>query len=297
MVIGADGHLGRYIAKECVMSGYHTIGTSIHSKDDLTNSPELLNMDITDQNEVDNILNNHVPDAVIQSTISTDPRYCEEHPDKAWSINAEGTFNVASSCKSRNIPLMYISTDLVFSGRKGSSYYEFDSPDPTSIYGMTKLEGERIVLDANHINPVVRVSSLYGPDMERKGKDTVSLCLEAFRSGRSIELYTDRIVSPTYTPNCAHVLLTMLINGARGVYHASGPDKMSEYDIGLAISKEMGFDPDLCRPINMSARDGLIRSEMNTSLDVQKTESEFQLQMLSLKDGLHEMLKHHPSDS
>ena len=156
---------------------------------------------MSDSAEVQKVLSDFSPELVLLPAAMTHVDNCERSPTLAWEVNAEGAMNVALTCRALGAKLLYVSTDYVFNGLKGTKYYEFETPDPVSVYGQTKLEGERVVLDADKHNLVCRVSVLYG--WNRRKDNFVTWMIKEMREGREVKLFDDQYVSPTYAPHCA----------------------------------------------------------------------------------------------
>jgi dTDP-4-dehydrorhamnose reductase len=284
LVIGGTGLLGQYLVLEGNAQGWDVIAT-YHDHDAQIGNKNLVHLDVRDEDEVRRTINELRPQLVILAGGMTDLDECETHPQEAWAVNAEGTLNVAATCKLASVPLMYISTDAVFSGQNTEPYYEFDSPDPLGIYAQTKLEGERLTLDADHRNMVCRVSTLYGWNRVTDKKNLVTWVVSELRAGRPVDLHADRRSNPTYAPHCAKALLTMFEKGGRGLYHASGRECFDRYEVGLKIAEAFGLDPSLCRK---ASSDDLPRPAPRGKylcLNVQKAEGEFDMRMLPLADG------------
>ncbi len=286
VVIGATGLLGQYLYSEAVSRGSEVVGTYL---DHAPAEGRYSSLDITDEREVSALLGDIRPSAVILAAALTSVDYCEHHPSEAWTVNAEGTLNVANACRAVGARLMYVSTDAVFNGQKGSRYYEFDTPDPQTIYGQTKLEGERLTMDADHHNIVARVSVLYGWSRLSIKENFVTWALNNLRSMRPLDLYEDVYSSPTYAPNCAQVLLDMLSGGARGVYHVAGPDCLSRYEMGQLVADTFDLDWTLCRRARAADLPEPRRRGGIGCLDSQKAEAEFGVRMVSFRDGLRAM--------
>ncbi|MDH7507809.1 MAG: dTDP-4-dehydrorhamnose reductase [Methanomassiliicoccales archaeon] len=289
-VIGASGLLGQYVVSEAGTKGHEVLGT-------FRNVPAQFEgvrtefLDITNHDQVESVLGKFEPDQVILSAAQTNVDLCEKNPSEAWSINAEGTLNVASFCQSIGAKLLYVSTDYVFNGMKKGRYSESDDPDPLGIYAQTKLEGERITLDSSSVNLVCRVSTLYGWNRVSKKRNFVTWVIESLRRGESISLFADQFVSPTYAPHCAHVLVSLLECGAHGIYHTSGPDCLSRYEIGLKVAEVFQLDNSLIRAISTKDSGLVARRPCYSCLDVEKVEEKLGFKMLSLIDGLRRMLQ------
>jgi dTDP-4-dehydrorhamnose reductase len=293
LVIGGTGLLGQYLVLEGNLRGWKVTST-YHDHDDKLSTASTVHMDVRDEDEVRRTINDLRPEAVILTGGMTDLDECETHPQEAWAVNAEGTLNVAATCKLADIPLMYISTDAVFNGEKDEHYFEFDTPDPMGIYGQTKLEGERLTLDADYRNIVCRISTLYGWNRQSDKLNFVTMILKELRAGRPVDLYADRRSAPTYAPHCAKVLLSMFEKGARGVYHTSGRECLDRYEAGLKVAEAFGLDPSLCRRASSDDVPRVARVGKNLCLSVQKAEGEFDLRMMTLEEGLRAMKETEP---
>lgn len=293
LVIGGTGLLGQYVVLEATGRGWAVTAT-YHDSDEKLGTANLVHLDVRDENEVRHTINDLRPDFVILAGGLTDLDYCETHPQDAWAVNAEGTLNVAASCKLANVPLMYISTDAIFNGEKGEHYYEFDTPDPQGIYAKTKLEGERLTVDADYRNIVCRIATLYGWNRLAEKPNFATWALGELRAGRPLDLYADRRSSPTYAPHCAKVLMTMIEHGARGIYHASGNECLDRYEMGLKVAEVFELDASLCRRSTSDESNTIARRGKNLCLSVQKTEGEFDLRMIKFEDGLRSMRSTEP---
>jgi dTDP-4-dehydrorhamnose reductase len=288
LVIGGTGLLGQYVVLEAAGRGWGVTAT-YHDMEEKLDTANLVQLDVRNEDEVHRTINDLRPDFVILAGGLTDLDHCETHPQDAWAVNAEGTLNVAAACKVVNVPLMYISTDAVFNGEKGEHYYEFDTPDPQNIYAKTKLEGERLTVDADYRNIVCRIATLYGWNRFAEKPNFVTWALGELRASRPLDLYTDRRSGPTYAPHCAKVLMAMIEKGARGIYHVSGHECLDRYEMGLKVAEVFELDAGLCRRATFDESKMIARRGKNLCLSVQKAEGEFDLRMIKFEDGLRAM--------
>lgn len=293
LIIGGTGLLGQYLVLEASQRGVDVIAT-YHDNDAKMGTKTLVHMDVRDEPEVNEVIRSAAPHAVVHTAGITDLDRCENNPREAWEVNAEGTYNVAAACKNAGIPLMYISTDAVFNGQKGERYYEFDTPDPLGIYAQTKLEAERLTLDADHRNTVARISLLYGWNRLSEKRTFVTWLIDELRAGRTVELFTDRHTTPTYAPNCAHVLLKMVLGGSRGIYHVAGADCVDRYEMGMTIANVFDLKCSLCKHGSMRSANLPARRGANLCLSSQKAEAEFDVRTMGFRDGLKAMRSTEP---
>jgi dTDP-4-dehydrorhamnose reductase len=196
---------------------------------------DLPEIDITDAAAVDELLDRLSAepgglDAIVNCAAWTDVDGAESKSDLAGAVNADGAGNLARSAARIDIPLLHISTDYVFDGvapldRDGRPrpYVESDPTGPTSVYGSTKLEGERQVLGASPRHLVVRTAGLYGVD----GRNFVDTMLRLAGERPAVQVVTDQIGSPTWAGHLAPAILGLLEREVSGLAHLTGGGEVS----------------------------------------------------------------------
>lgn len=296
-VIGASGLVGYHIIKEAESRGYDVLGTF------LTNDPEVTScssLDITDRDGVDDLLSRFQPEGVILAAAISDVDECERNPGMAWTINVEGTLNVAEVCVRLRCPLLFISSDYVFNGLKDFPYHEGDVPDPINIYGRTKLEGERLVLDASAQNIVCRVSVVFGWQGTSVRDNIVLKVLRRLRAGEEVSLFNDQWNTPTYAPETASLMLDLLAKDrgtismfegeGRGIFHLSGRKCVSRHELGMLVADVFGLDDNLIQPLSIKEAGMSGPRPTISCLSVAKAEAELNTSIASLREALEDML-------
>jgi dTDP-4-dehydrorhamnose reductase len=286
-IIGGSGLLGQYLVEEAVSRGHEVVSTYHGGK--ACPGARAMSLDITDQNAVESLIQTESPDRVFLSAAMTDVDDCERKPQKAFSINVEGTMNVAAVCKQSGAPLLYVSTDYVFNGLKGTKYYEFETPDPLSIYSKTKLEGERVTVDSSKRNVVCRVAVLYGWNRLSPKENFATWVIRSARAGKELSLFEDQFVTATYAPHCAKVLCEVSERGLKGVFHASGPDCLSRYQMGTIIADVFDLDGSLLKPSKMADAKFMAQRAENSCLNTENIEAQLDMSMMSFKAGIEDM--------
>ena len=193
LIIGAEGMLGHDLVE--VMSKNHEVSTTT-----------IDTMDITDINKTIETVKKKNPDVVIHAAAFTDVDGSESQADLAYKVNSLGTRNVAVACKETDSALVYICTDYVFDGTKGSPYYEYDQTNPLSVYGKTKLQGEAYIRDLLNKFYIVRTSWLYG----YHGPNFVTTMLKLAQTHDQISVVGDQIGSPTYTVDLSKAIAKLI---------------------------------------------------------------------------------------
>ena len=193
VLVGGKGMLGSDLVDACTRKGWVPVPLDL---------PEL---DITQASGLAEAL--PACDAVINCAAFTRVDDAEKERDLCWRINADGAGHVARACAARGLPLIHLSTDYVFNGRKGSAYLESDPVEPLNYYGASKLEGERQVLSALGGAVVVRTQSLFG----LRGRSFIRAILNQIQQGKtSLRVVADQVSSPTFTPHLADALLRLV---------------------------------------------------------------------------------------
>ncbi|MEI7474113.1 MAG: dTDP-4-dehydrorhamnose reductase [bacterium] len=207
LLTGANGMLGKDLTQVLIENDIEPILTDV--KD----------MDITDLNSVNETISAKKPDYVIHCAAYTNVDAAEDDKYTAYLINATGAEYIALATAKENIPLIYISTDYVFDGEKGSSYEITDKTNPINVYGASKLAGEVVVQQHNPQSYIARTSWLYG----QYGKNFVDTMISLSQKNSELKVVADQIGCPTWTVALSNALLDLIFYKKRyGVYHMCG---------------------------------------------------------------------------
>jgi dTDP-4-dehydrorhamnose reductase len=233
LLTGANGQLGQSLL--------HLPG-SVYPAEWI--ATDFADLDITNSQEVDDYVIRTAPDIILNCAAYTAVDQAEAEYQKAFRINSDGPENLAVSALSRNIPLIHVSTDYVFSGKSTRPYVETDEPDPETAYGRTKLSGERALLRTGGRIFIVRSSWLYS----EYGSNFFLTMLRLGQTKDSVEVVTDQVGSPTYAGDLAAGLMTIAGYGFRhpewtdgtGIYHFCNSGTASWYDLSQEIMKISG---------------------------------------------------------
>lgn len=223
-VTGVKGQLGHDVVGELEKRGMEAIGVDIDE------------MDITDASEVERVIKEAAPDAVIHCAAYTAVDAAEENESICRRVNADGPRNIAKVCKDLDIKMIYISTDYVFGGQGERPWEPEDERDPKSVYGRTKYEGELAVQELLEKYFIVRIAWVFGIN----GKNFVKTMLNLSRTHDTIRVVDDQFGSPTYTYDLARLLVDMVLTDKYGIYHATNEGICSWYDFACAIFREAG---------------------------------------------------------
>lgn len=193
LVTGAAGQVGRELVELALAQGLNVC--SFDSK----------GLDISDASAVAATIAAEQPDCVINAAAYTAVDRAESDSERAYQVNRDGVAHLARACRDADIPLLHISTDYVFNGEQTKPYVENDQPNPTSVYGASKLAGEEILATTWHKHVILRVSWVFG----RHGSNFVKTMLRVGREHDELNVVNDQFGAPTGAAAIAHVLLAI----------------------------------------------------------------------------------------
>lgn len=223
-VTGASGQLGFDVCLELERRGIEHKGVS---------SKEL---DIRDDMAVQRMLEEYRPDAVIHCAAYTQVDRAEDEPEQCFAVNALGTRNIAQACGAVGAKLLYISTDYVFPGTGQRPYEPEDETGPLSVYGKSKLEGEKAVKELLDRFFIVRISWAFGVN----GGNFIRTMLRFSETHDTVRVVGDQVGSPTYTADLALLLCDMIQTEKYGIYHATNEGFCSWAELAEAVFSAAG---------------------------------------------------------
>ena len=214
---------------------------------DFSTDPKI---DITDKESVDNFFQNDFAWLILFSAFTDVDGAEKQRGDKngtCWNINVRGVKNIVDACKSNNRKLIFISTDFVFDGK--SSPYSEDDPigpdlDKVSWYGITKVEGEKIVQRLKEFI-ILRISYPYRANFPQK-EDFAKSILRKYKEGSLYPMFTDQIITPTFIDDLAPAVSMLIRKDLKGVFHLCSPGPTNPYDFAkYLILTFTGKNPDI----------------------------------------------------
>lgn len=286
-VTGVCGQLGYDVMKELKKRGNQLMGSDIcpEPTEDMPYTPA----DITDKDSIGKAIKDFMPDAVVHCAAWTAVDKAEEEEEKVFAINGKGTENIADICKEIDAKLIYISTDYVFDG-KGETPWDPDCKDyaPLSVYGQSKLMGEKAVAQRLEKYFIVRIAWVFG----KNGNNFIKTMLKVGRTHPSVRVVNDQVGTPTYTPDLAVLLADMLETEKYGYYHATNQGGyISWYDFTKEIYAQAGLDTEVIPVTTKEYGISKAARPFNSRLDKSKlTRMGFE-QLPHWKDALERYLK------
>lgn len=223
VITGAGGMLGKALTS-CMESREHQVKGLPKEVLDVTNYAQVLET-----------LSAERPEIVIHGAAYTKVDQAESEPELAYLINAYGTENIAIACSKLGIQMLYVSTDYVFDGEQNRPYQPWDQTRPLSIYGKSKLAGERAVQQHLRQYYIVRTSWLYGPH----GRNFVDTIRQMATEGKPLRVVSDQFGSPTCTLTLSETIADLIAVGRWGIYHGTDGGVTNWFEFAREITRDL----------------------------------------------------------
>jgi len=230
LVTGAAGQLGVDLVAACEAQGDDVIGL------------DRSGLDVSDRSSVLGAVTALRPDAIVNTAAWTAVDACEGDADRAYRVNALGPRWLNEAAALTGSHLTHVSTDYVFDGTLDRPYQEWDAPNPPSVYGASKLAGEREVGPGGCI---IRTSWVCGAN----GNNMVKTILRLVDDQTSLSFVDDQRGCPTFTADLAPMVRHLALDRRSGVYHVTNGGAVSWFEFVREIVAEAGHDPAMVHPI------------------------------------------------
>lgn len=275
LVTGANGQLGRSIRDAVAGSPNEYIFTDV---DDI---------DITDPEAVSLAVSVNSFDAIVNCAAYTDVERAESQPEIARLINATAVGYLAQAAAKAGIPLIHVSTDYVFGGNLNNTPCSEDqTPNPTGVYGVTKLQGEQAIIESGCRYLIFRTAWLYS----EYGKNFVKTMLDLTSSKPRLNVVFDQCGTPTYAADLARAIVSVIdggfIDGNEGIYNYSDEGVCSWYDFTKAIARMAGNDSCDIQPCHSDEFPSKVVRPAYSVLDKTKFKDTFHLPVPYWTDSL-----------
>ena len=243
-------------------------------------------LDVTDLYTTKCCIEAEDPDVVLHCAAFTDVDEAESERKASFEVNSVGAHNVAEICRSVGARMVFFSTDYVFSGNESIPYSPNENPSPISLYGESKLAGEKNVIASGVDLLLIRTSWLYGA----VGRGFVPTVIKRAHEGRGLRLVADQIGSPTWAMNVARAAIDLVSYEASGIYHLSDAGETSWYEFGEQILSILGIKAKI-EPISSEAWGAPAARPRYSVLDSTKAEELLGRRMTPWREALKTFLK------
>ena len=288
LITGANGLLGQELV--AVLSRHPDFDVLATGRNDnlfaAGSSCGYTQLDITNQKAVKDLVGDFTPDVIVNCAAMTHVDHCENEKQLCWDVNVEAVEYLARTCKQHGAKLVHISTDFVFDGEHGP-YREGDRPNPVNFYGKSKLAAENAVRKAGLLNwAIVRTVLLFGTGKNMSRSNIILWIIDQLSKGQNIRIVDDQWRTPTYAPDLAMGIQKLVRYDKQGVYHLSGREFISIYDLALKVAAVFDLESSLIERANSRSFSQTAARPPITGFIILKAESEFGYRPRTIEQAL-----------
>lgn len=275
LVTGGNGLLGRKLTSLLESeNGYEFVSTNRST------------LDVTDIDQLRSAVTKFKPEVIINAAAMTQVDQCEQQREECWKQNVGSVKNLVDICGANRIHLIHVSTDFVFNGKEGP-LDETAVPEPVNFYGESKLEGERIILDSRIDAAIIRTVLVYGVTSDMSRSNIVLWVKKSLEEKKPIKVVNDQFRTPTLADDLAMGCLLAARKKAKGIYHISGEEMMTPYDIALKVAEYFKLDRSLITPVTDFVQPA--KRPLRTGFIVDKAKRDLGYKPHSFDEGLRSL--------
>ncbi|MEO6611498.1 MAG: SDR family oxidoreductase [Chitinophagaceae bacterium] len=292
LVTGANGFLGYYLAEQLLQKGYDVIATGKgESRLPFRAHPHFsyVPMDFTDPFAVHDVFASYQPGVVVHAGAMSKPDECEANQWKAYTTNVEATITLLLNAEEQSSFFIFLSTDFIFDGARGM-YSEEDDPNPVNFYGKTKKEAEEAVREYEFDWAIARTILVYGKPPAGRN-NLLTIVKEKLEKGEEYSVVDDQLRTPTYVEDLAKGIVSIIEKRATGIYHLSGAEQLTPYEMACKTADHLGLDKMLLKKVTAADFSELARRPLKTGFVIEKAKEDLGFEPVSFLEGLARSFK------
>lgn len=286
LITGANGFVAHYLTAQLLQQGHSVLATGKGPCRLPFNGEhfQYRDLDFTDAAAVTALFQQYTPVVVVHCGALSKPDECEQNREEAYRVNVTGTQNLLQAATSHTSFFVFLSTDFVFDGTRGM-YSEEDERKAVNYYGQTKIEAEDAVMQYPFPWSIVRTVLVYGKPLASR-QNLLTGVAASLKEGKSLKIFCDQYRTPTYVEDLASALVTIIEKKAAGVYHISGSDGLSPYEMALAVAQYLKLDESLVESVVEEEFEQPARRPPITGFVLQKAERDLGYKPVLFEEGL-----------
>ncbi|MEI6949415.1 SDR family oxidoreductase [Paraflavisolibacter sp. H34] len=291
LITGANGFIGHYLSELLLQRNHRVIATGKGPCRLPFTHPQFRYepLDFEDEQQVASLLQQYRPDVVVHGGAISKPDVCEKDREGAYRTNVTGTLHLLQQAALLQSFFLFISTDFVFSGEK-ETYTEEDATGPVNYYGQTKVLAEDAVKNYPFSWSIVRPILVYGAP--RSGRDNILTNVAvALKRGENLSIFTDQLRTPTFVEDLVAGMVQIIERQATGIYHLSGADQLTPYQMACAAADHLGLDSSRIRPVTADFFAQPAKRPPRTVFDLSKAQKDLGYQATPFSEGLKRTFK------
>ena len=294
MLTGSNGLLGGFLLPLLRSNGYRVLATGRGPcrlpAAWFDEQVEYQSLDITDGMAVWSFVSTHRPATIIHAAAMTQADDCERDPVGCWMVNVTATRFLTGAAKEAGASFVYVSTDFVFDGENGP-YVEADVPGPVNYYGSSKLAAERAVMASGIPWSIVRTVLVYGRSDHQARSNIMTWVRDNLQRRNPIKVVDDQWRTPTWAGDLAEGIRLVVEKNARGIWHISGADLLTPYEMALRTARYLNLDPSLMTRVTADSFTQPARRPPKTGFIIDKARQTLGYSPISFEKGLEVTLE------
>ncbi|WP_375579968.1 NAD(P)-dependent oxidoreductase [Marivirga tractuosa] len=238
LITGSNGLLGQKLVQLITEQSRHELIATARGENRLPYEKgyEFESLDITNQQEVMDVVGKHKPDVIINTAAMTNVDQCETEQEDCWKLNVTAVDNLIEASKKQNAFLLQLSTDFIFDGEDGP-YNEEAEANPVSYYGESKLAAEKLIIQSKIDWAIARTVLVYGIAHDMSRSNIILWVKKSLEEGKEIQVVDDQWRTPTLAEDLAKGCLLIAEKKAKGIFNISGDDLLTPYEMAIKTAE------------------------------------------------------------
>ncbi|MBM3185315.1 MAG: SDR family oxidoreductase [Bacteroidetes bacterium] len=287
LVTGSNGLLGQKIVRQLKKRKIEFLATSKGKNRNLDcEDLKYVSMDICSEEEIAQVFNSFLPTHVVHTAAMTNVDACELNPEDCYETNVLASKKLFNEAKKIGAHFQLLSTDFIFDGEKGN-YKEDDKPNPLSIYAKSKVDAEQFLITDSYSNfSIVRTIIVYGIGNNLSRTNIVCWAKDALSKGQEMKIIDDQFRAPTWADDLAWACIRICELNKKGVYHISGPETMSIFNVVERVARHFGLSTETLVRTDSSTLNQPAKRPTKTGFNLTKARNELGYNPKTLEETL-----------
>lgn len=288
LITGSNGLLGQKLVARLHAEAEVTLIATSRGANKLAAlypTVRFVQLDVTDQAQVAQVLAQEQPTHLIHTAAMTNVDECELNQADCWQQNVVAVENVVTACERHQVHLVHVSTDFIFDGKNGPLTEEAE-PGPVNFYGKSKLAAEQAVQRSRGTWAIVRTVLVYGVAHDYGRTNLVLWVRDALRAQKPINVVDDQLRTPTLAEDLAEGCWLAARHNAQGIYHISGQEVLTPYQMALRVAGFFQLDSNLITRVDASTFSQPALRPLRTGFRIDKAQRELGYAPHSLEEGI-----------
>jgi len=292
LLTGANGILGIELLKSLANKKVAVLATGRgqfrHTSMIINNLVSYTEVELSNHELLEKSILSFQPSHILHLGAITQVDDCEFNKEFCYSINTGSSALIFNIAKKIEAKVFYLSTDFVFDGESGP-YEEGDPTSPINYYGFTKMSSENMLMDSEVDYCIIRTVLLYGKVAASNRSNFIYWVKENLENKKPIKVVNDQFRTPTYIPDLVKGIILALETGAKGVYHISGRETLTPYDMAIEVATHLNLDKSLITAVNASTFTQPAKRPLKTGFNINKAIEQLGYKPTPFKQALTEI--------